>query len=272
MSTMNLAARMPRYLVFGTVAVGTAASLAALHQASAEWLTALIVFGAAVISSIVGFAFSAISAPLILQRVPDAVEAVQIMMIASIGIQTYSVVQLRRSIEWSRCVPFIAGGLAALPFGVALLLAIDPHSYIRALGAALIVYGGYMFFRRTPAAHAGKRTVADTLVGAIGGITGPIAAFPAAFVTIWCARRGWTKLEQRAVYQPYTLVMQVIGTIVLAVVQPRGAFDPALLGYALPALAGAVIGLRLFRSLGDGQFQRLVNVALVASGAALVLK
>ena len=59
------------------------------------WMVvAAIIFVAAAISSTVGFAFSAIAGAMILHAVPNGVEAVQIMMIASIGIQAYSVANL----------------------------------------------------------------------------------------------------------------------------------------------------------------------------------
>jgi uncharacterized membrane protein YfcA len=54
--------------------------------------------------------------------------------------------------------------------------------------------------------------------------------------------------------------------------QRQSVPDPALLAYALPGFAGAIIGLRVFRGLTDPQFQRMINLALIASGVALVLK
>ena len=87
-----------------------------------SWMViSIMIFLAAVVSSTVGFAFSAIAGAMILHYVSNGVEAVQIMMIASIGIQAYSVAGLSHSIRWSRCVPFIAGGVAALPIGIFLL-------------------------------------------------------------------------------------------------------------------------------------------------------
>jgi uncharacterized membrane protein YfcA len=58
----------------------------------------------------------------------------------------------------------------------------------------------------------------------------------------------------------------------MAWLKPRGEFDPALLAYAVPAVAGAILGLRRFRSLSDGQFERIVKLMLIASGAALLVK
>lgn len=239
-----------------------------------RWLTvSTIILLAATVSSTVGFAFSAIAGAMILHYVPNGVEAVQTMMSASIGIQAYSVAGLWRSIRWSRCAPFIFGGVAAMPVGIVLLLHLEPRTYALAIGAALAAYGLYMLLRRPVVLRSGERRAADVLVGALGGITGPLAALPGTWLTIWCGLRGWDKVTQRAVYQPYILVMQLIGLGALLVVKPQqGALAGAHLAYALPGLAGAVIGLRFFRWMTDTQFQRAVYLALVASGAALAVK
>jgi uncharacterized membrane protein YfcA len=140
------------------------------------------------------------------------------------------------------------------------------------IGAGLIFYGLYLLLRRPSLVKTGPRRMTDALAGAVGGITGPLAAFPGASVTIWCAMRGWNKVEQRAIYQPYILIMQVIGVSALSLLQPPGSFEPALLIYALPAMAGTIFGLRVFHTLNDIQFQRLINLALITSGGALLFK
>jgi uncharacterized membrane protein YfcA len=203
--------------------------------------------------------------------VPNGIEAVQIMMIASIGIQAYSVAGLYRSITWHRCVPFIVGGVTTLPVGILILLNLRPGTYLAAMGAALVAYGLYMLLRR-PVLVSDGGGATDVLVGALGGITGPLAAFPGAFVTAWCGMRGWDKVAQRSVYQPYILVLQVLGLGALCLVGRQSALDPVLLAYALPGLAGAVVGLRIFHALTNVHFQGMVNLALVVCGISLVLK
>ncbi len=287
--SVSSTARNPRhYLIATLAALGVMAALIAVHpglrvdlawhgarrslESLPPWLViSAIIFLAATISSTVGFAFSAIAGSMILHYVPNGVEAVQIMMVASIGIQIYSVAGLYRAISWSRCMPFIAGGLALLPVGILLLLTIRQQSYLLMIGAALVIYGVYMLLRR-PVRVVRSYRMTDVLVGALGGISGPLAAIPGIPVTIWCGMRGWDKVEQRAVYQPYILVMQIIGLAALLLLDHRATLDPMLFAYAFPALAGALIGLRVFNALTDSQFQRMINLALVASGAALVLK
>ncbi|MFN0302815.1 MAG: hypothetical protein ACKVQU_20970 [Burkholderiales bacterium] len=91
-------------------------------------------------------------------------------------------------------------------------------------------------------------------------------------MTIWCALRRWDKVEQRAIYQPYILIKQLISVSAISPVQPQGTFEPTLLAYALPASVGAFLGLRVFHAITDLQFQRMLNLALVASGSVLLCR
>jgi len=231
---------------------------------------AAVIFLAACVSSTVGFAFSAIAAAMILHLEPDKIEAVQIMIVASIGIQAYSVVDLRRTICWKTCLPFLVGGALTIPVGIYMLITTNPHSYALIMGIGLATYGTYMLVRRPFTIRFGG-AAANAMVGALGGLTGPLAAFPGAFVTIWCGARGWNKTRQRSIYQPYILVMQLLTLGALAGLTGRPQLDPALLGYALPGIAGSFVGMRLFHSLSDSQFNKLVNVALLVSGLTLLI-
>jgi len=147
-----------------------------------------------------------------------------------------------------------------VPVGIYLLLSFRPQTYIFAMGLTLSVYGAYMLFRRPPSIKKGG-VFLDVAVGALGGITGPLAAFPGVFVTIWCGMRGWDKVVQRSVYQPYILILQVLTLSALSVVSGRSILNEEVVAYALPGIAGADLGLQVFQKLSDIQFQRVVNLA-----------
>ena len=103
-----------------------------------------IIFVCATISSIAGFAFSAISGSMLLHVVRDPVEAVQIMLVASIALQAYSVWALRRIIKPRELLPYFAGGAATVAPGVYLLLNTPTTIYLLALGGFLTTYGMYL--------------------------------------------------------------------------------------------------------------------------------
>jgi uncharacterized protein len=275
-----------RIIGFATLGVlaGTIASVSAWHfvwsrsdfvhvaHATPSWVpVSLAIFIAASVSSTVGFAFSAIAAAMIFHFVSDNVEAVQIMMVASIAIQAYSVAGMWRTISMRACAPFLIGGAATIPAGIYLLLCFRSQTYILAMGMGLALYGAYMLLRQPPSIRRGG-AFTDVAIGALGGITGPLAAFPGAFVTVWCGMRGWDKVVQRSVYQPYILIIQILTLGGLSISAGRSVINANMIAYALPAVAGAWLGLQVFQKMSDAQFRTLVNVALIVSGIALTLK
>lgn len=228
---------------------------------------AAIVFGAALVSSVAGFAFSALAGAALLHVLEDPVRTVSVMVTCSLAIQGYAVWSLRRAIRWRALLPYIGGGIPTVPLGVWLLTHAPAAAFAAALGSLLIAYGLYLLCRGDPPSLRGDRRL-DALSGALGGITGGLAGFPGPFVTVWCGMRGWSKEQQRAVYQPYILAMQLEA---FALLNARAAPSvEALAFYAPVALAAATIGLAVFRRITTRQFTRVVNLLLLVSGVALL--
>ena len=229
------------------------------------------VFVAATASSTVGFAFSAFAAGLLFHIMSDKIAVVEIMLISSIAVQIYCVALLWRHITLSRVTWYLLGGILALPIGIYLLFALNAAAYSISIGALLASYGAVTFIRGMPAIPWGGR-LADALVGAIGGITGPLLAFPGAAVAIWCGTRGWDKLTQRCVYQPYILIMQVLTLAALVTLGGSKQIDMTHGLFVIPAILGAHIGFTIFSKMTDTQFKELVSALLVVSGVWLLAK
>jgi uncharacterized membrane protein YfcA len=101
----------------------------------------------------------------------------------------------------------------------------------------------------------------------IGGATGL-----AGIVTvIWTGMRGWSRDEQRAVFQPtgvasFLMIIAAFGGIGLITFDTVRLF---LLG--LPALlVGTWLGWMLYGKLDEGAFRKVVLVLLLVSGVTLV--
>jgi uncharacterized membrane protein YfcA len=135
----------------------------------------------------------------------------------------------------------------------------------------LAAYGTCMLMR-PPLQLKSNSLAGRVTVGALGGITGATAAFPGAFVTIWCAAHGWDKQQQRAIYQPFILGMQIVTLIILDVCTPAAGVRLDLLQYVAPAILGSHLGLLVFDTLSASQFNKIVSVFLVVSGLAMAFK
>jgi uncharacterized membrane protein YfcA len=243
----------------------------------AQPFAALIgVFLAAYASAMVGFAFSALCAPILALAGLDALSLVQTLMICSIAIYGWSTFVLRRDLDFQALAPLLLGGLCALPCGVWLLLRLPEGSlHATVLGAMLFAYGAFALLRQPRPLRRPDRFGTELLIGATGGLTGALAAFPGAMIAIWCGLKPWRKERQRAVLQAYILVMQVAALGVIAALSEatgRTALpNGACFAYPLPAALGTVCGLEVFRFMTERQFGRSVNLLLVLSGIAMLL-
>jgi uncharacterized protein len=221
---------------------------------------------ASFLSSIGGFAFPAICGAMLLHMGDNPIQILQLILTCTIANQAKMTWDLRGAVDWRSLRWFLVGGICGLPIGVWLLFHVDKGLYIHALGAFLVVYGAYMLF--------GRRIVlpqyigCDIAAGFLGGFAGGAMALPAAPVIIWCGTKGWDKGRQRALFQPFILIMQVAALVLISVAKSgSGApYDPFSLVCVPAGLIGTTLGLAFYQTLSDRQFTRTVNVLLVISG------
>ena len=229
---------------------------------------------ASTISSIAGFAFSALCGAVLFHLVDSPVHAVNLMIVCSIAIQSFSVATLWRSIDWRSLPVFFTGGVLGVPAGVYLLLHLRTGVYLDVMGGLLIAYGGYLLLR-WPIRPLRTGPLWDACAGFLGGLTGGLAGFPGAFVTIWCGLKGWNKARRRGVYQPFILSMHPITLIAIHLMRPSpvmtAQIDFGTLAFVPAALLGAWLGLRIFKRLTDQQFEFAINALLIVSGIGLIL-
>lgn len=234
----------------------------------------LAVLLASTLSSIAGFAFSAICGVMLLQMMSDHIQVVEIMMVCSIAIQSLSVTLLWRDIDWRKLLNFLVGGVVGLPIGVWLLLHLGHAGLKGAIGGLLTAYAAYALLKRPVTITAGGN-LADACMGFLGGVTGGLAGFPGAAVTVWCGMRGWEKRRQRGIFQPFILIMQVLALLLIQVMRTSSVhglgLDYASLQFIPIALLGTWFGLSIFGRMSDRGFALTVNVLLLVSGVGLLV-
>src|SRR5262249_6436103 len=152
----------------------------------------------------------AVAGSMLLHVLP-ATEAVPLMMICSIAVQTMNLVALRRSLRWQASSVLIVGGVFGIPPALYLLTHVDCWTFRVGFGCFLVVYSGYMIFRPAMAyLRQAERRLPDAAVGFAGGLVGGLTAMPGALPTIWCDLQGMPKDEQRGLVQPFIAAMQIV--------------------------------------------------------------
>jgi len=228
----------------------------------------------AFVGSITGFAFSAICGAFLFHLSDDPVRVVEVMIACSIANQISMTWSVRHTIRWRDLSRYLMGGGIGVAIGVWVLLHANRLVYTHGLGAFLVVWGLHMLCRR-PLTLARRYRGVDVAAGVLGGITGGAAGFPSAPVLIWCGMQGWDRAHQRAIVQPFILIIQVVSLLAIALVRPHaGIHDglgPDTLLFIPASLLGTTMGLALYHRMSDTQFARVVNMLLIVSGVSFLV-
>jgi uncharacterized membrane protein YfcA len=257
------------------IAASLASALSFAHGSDSHALPIMLGIGiAATASSIGGFAFSAIAGAILFHLSDDTVQVVQIMITCSIANQIVMVWRIRQTISWQDLRPFLPGGFLGVIVGVALLLTVDRTTYTHVLGVFLACYGGFMLMRKHRVVKV-EHTALTALAAFLSGVAGGVAGFPGAFIVAWVGLKDWDKTRQRALFQPFILMMQMAAMVVISLA-PHAATSHS--GYELAnmlfiplSLLGTTVGLGLYGRLSNQQFGRVMNATLVAAGIAYLL-
>ncbi len=192
-----------------------------------------------------------------------------LVALVSIGGQAVASLFVRHAFDRRRAGPYLIGGVLGVPLGVAVLAVASPEALKLAVGLLLVAYTLLSMMARLPKPPPSR--AADAAVGLGGGVLGGFAGLSGPLPVIWLRLRGGSADLQRAVYQPFNLVVLALAAAAMAV---SGAMDTAALEAAalcLPvALAAAWTGARLYRRIDALLFQRIVTALLCLSGIVLI--
>lgn len=262
----------------GILLLASYATLLAMMGFEGSIAPMIAVAASAGVSSVAGFAFSAVSQAALAPLMNDPVRLVQILMVCSITTQSFAIVSLWRHMDWRRLPFYLAGGALGLPVGVYLLLHLGLVGFHTAIGALLLVYGSYVLLKR-PLVVSWEGWPAEVAVGFLGGITGGLAAFPGAAITIWCSMKGWDKTRQRGVFQPFILAMQFMALATIALMRPHTGSATAgvytmlsdAIAFVPATVLGSWFGLHIFKKISDQNFRRCLGALLAFSGVLMIV-
>ena len=226
-------------------------------------------FAAALVTGVGGFAFGIVAAGIWLHALTPTQSSILIVAYALL-VQGYAVWKLRHSIRLRRLAPFILGSAIGIPAGIAVLQRISPVHLRAGVGLLLVLFSMYSLTRFRLPELKGTRPTADAVIGVLNGILGSITGLGGILPTIWSALRGWSRDEQRAVFQPtavatFLMIMLAFGGTGIITADAMRLF---VIG--LPALiVGSWLGWMLYAKLDESAFREVVLVLLLASGVTL---
>lgn len=232
-------------------------------------------FLGAVSSGSAGFTFALIGTAVWMHVLPPR-EVVTLVVLCSLLLNLALVWRLRSDVEAARLWPFLAGGILGVPAGVAALATIDPRWLRAMVGTVLIAYSLWRLRRsaapllRLPPRLARRL---DGLIGLAGGFLGGSTSLNGLIPTLWCGLRGWSKREQRGVFQPYILIIHLVTLAWLGGIGGITRTTVAHFGLSLPALApGGYVGIKIYDLVEDPGFQRIVLGLFLLSSGVLLLR
>ncbi|MBN8943398.1 MAG: sulfite exporter TauE/SafE family protein [Rhizobiales bacterium] len=234
-------------------------------------IIALGAIAAGFVQGLSGFAFGLVAMSFWAWTV-DPRLAAALVVFGSLTGQLIAAFSVRRGFDLKRLLPFLIGGLAGIPIGVAILPLLDVRLFKAVLGLLLVIWCPVMLFaRHLPRVTAGGAG-ADGAVGLIGGVLGGIGGFTGAVPILWCTLRRMDKDTQRGIIQNFNLATLaatmtayvVTGTVTTEMLPLFAIVAPAML---IPTLLGA----RLYHRVSEATFRRIVLSLLAASGMALLV-
>jgi uncharacterized protein len=228
----------------------------------------LATFIGAVVSGVAGFGMGVVFVGM-WAHILTPIQIATLIVGYGLVTQSYGIWKLRRALSWPRLAPFIIGGAVGAPIG-ALLLTYFDSTYLRpAIGVLLVLYSIYGLARPVfRPVQAG--TTADAGIGVLNGLLGGLTGLVGIIVTIWCQLRGWSKDEQRTVFQPVMVAASALTALSLSIagVVTAETINLYLLGLPL-LLVGVWIGFKLYGTLDDALFRKVLLVLLLFSGLLL---
>lgn len=242
---------------------------------------AVILFLAGVMSGMCGFGFAAPGA-LSLFLLPPVTAIPMLQGLSTIN-QLTSVAKLRADMpktlrEWfpRGPGPVIIGGLVGVQIGVWILNTLSTRTLTITLGSLIIGYCIYMTYKPTGLKIRGfDGAGSGVAVGVLGGTVGGFTAQPGMMVIVWAGLRDMTKKANRALVQPYIIVLQIAAVATNAIQNPQnfGVGYWTMLALTIPVvMPGTLTGVWLYHRLSDRDFKR-TSYALLGLGAlALVIR
>jgi uncharacterized membrane protein YfcA len=234
------------------------------------WWAAGIVAGASFVMGLAGFGIGLVALAF-LPFVMAPATAVVLMTVYALASALVILVPLRRDIAVPRLVDLLIGTVAGVPLGVWVIATLSPGALRRLIGLVLVAIVLLEVLGRLPSWLPDRRW--GVLAGFLAGLMGAAAGAPGPAVVVYATTQEWSPRTIKANLQAFFVVNETVvlvgywwaGLVTLEV-------GRAAVAFALPALAGVVLGVGVSNRIDRARFRRIVFAVLFVSGVVLLLR
>ena len=232
-------------------------------------LSIIIIFAAYVVKGLSGFGSGLVAIPFLALLFPLKF-IVPVFGLLSYGGTVMQSLQLRKQVVWGDLLPLIPFTLAGISIAVWLLVNIEAHLLILALGIFVLAYSVYslLAIHSTP----GSRRWA-ILAGSFGGLVGALFGTGGPFYVAYLKMRQLDKGTFRATI---AMVFLIDGGTRMFAYASTGLFTTqvlTLVAAMLPVLLGGMyVGHHLHIKIEPRRFNQMISIMLLFSGIMLIYK
>ena len=228
-------------------------------------------FIAAFVTGAVGFADGLILNAFWL-HIMEPTSAIALIIVSSLLIHAIPLYKLRKTLDYSRLKPFALFGVIGIPFGMWVLTRIDPEIFKVTVGFLLLGYGLWMLIRAKSSINISQKPALDGIVGLSGGFMGGFAGLAGLLPTLWVGMQGLPKNVQRGTFEPYILIVNLVGIAVFFFAGRITTQVGVDLLWAFPALIfGSWLGVKVYPFINEAVFRKTVLVLILLSGLMLLI-
>ena len=236
-----------------------------------DWAAcALIMASASLVMGLAGFGIALVAMAFLPHFMPPAA-AIAVLTIYTVVFTIAIFVPVRRHFTPRGVTWLLVGTVLGTPLGVWILVVCSTSTVTRIIGAVLVVVvllewaGGY------PERLRGRWWGLGA--GFLAGVTGGAVGMPGPPVVVYSTMQDWSPQTIKANLQVFFFVNQVM---ILAGYWRAGLLTADVwrlsASFALPAAAGTVVGILLFKHVDHAAFRRVVFAVLLVSGFILLVR
>ena len=229
----------------------------------------IVVFLGGLTQGLTGFGFGLVTVPiLVIFLVPQLV--VPIVLLTSMLLTFYLLIETRRWLELKRILVLMAAGVAGLPFGIIILKQLDAGILRVFIGVIIVLFG--LAFLSGYRREIRNEKLASVLIGFVSGLLSGSTSLSGPPVILFFTNQGLKKQTFRANIVAYFTVLSLV---TLPAFIFSGLITPEVLKFTLwflPAMIlGALLGVRLAPRVKEVLFRRIALIIVVIAGFISIL-